>query len=173
MKQPIRMGVSSCLCGENVRYDGGNRLNNFVIKTLANKFELIHVCPETELGMGVPRETVDLEGQPEAPSMIGTTSRQDWTQPMNDWSQQRITKLAELNLCGFVFKKGSPSCGVRRVPVIQEDKEPLLQGRGLFAMAFIKAYPEIPVADELELEDPSMQDDFLKRVEKYARELSS
>ena len=169
MPRTIRIGVSSCLVGENVRYDGGNRLNSFVSDTLGHRFELISVCPESELGMGVPRETVDLEGNVNAPSMIGTHSRKDWTQLMNKWARQRIEGLAELNLCGFVFKKGSPSCGVRKVPVIQENREPLLEGKGLFAMAFMQAYPEIPVEDELNLEDPTVQQDFLNRVTHYAQ----
>jgi len=164
MTKTIRIGVSSCLLGENVRYDGGNRLNSFVAETLAQKFELVPVCPESELGMGVPRETVDLHGSIAAPDMIGTHSRKDWTRPMNNWAQRRIRELAELNLCGFVFKKGSPSCGVFRVPVIQENKEPLLEGRGLFAMAFMAANPEMPVEDELRLEDPAVQKKFIDRV---------
>ena len=155
--------------GENVRYDGGNRLNSFVTETLGSKFELIAVCPESELGMGVPRETVDLEGDVAAPSMIGTHTRKDWTQPMNDWAQQRVEELAGLKLSGFVFKKGSPSCGVYKVPVIQENREPLPEGRGLFAMAFMKANPEMPVEDELCLENPDTQRDFLRRVAMYSR----
>ncbi len=172
MTKAIRIGVSSCLLGENVRYDGGNRLNSFVAETLARKFEIVPVCPESELGMGVPRETVDLHGSIAAPAMIGTHSRKDWTRPMNNWAQRRISELAELNLCGFVFKKGSPSCGVFRVPVIQENKESLLEGRGLFAMAFMEANPEMPVEDELRLEDPSVQEKFLERVYSFARSIT-
>ena len=168
MTKTIRIGVSSCLLGENVRYDGGNRLNSFVSETLARQFELVPVCPESELGMGVPRETVDLCGNIAAPTMIGTHSRKDWTLQMNNWAQRRIRELAELNLCGFVFKKGSPSCGVFRVPVIQENQEPLLEGRGLFAMAFMEANPEMPVEDELRLEDPLLQKNFIDRIYFYS-----
>ncbi len=163
-KPTIRIGVSACLLGDKVRYDGDHRRNSFVADTLAAHFELVPVCPESELGMGVPRETVDLEGSIAAPNMIGTHTRKDWTQSMNDWAQQRIQDLNPLNLCGFVMKKGSPSCGVFRVPVIQENREPLLEGRGLFAMAYIKANPDVPVEDELRLEDHQVQEEFLKRV---------
>jgi len=163
-KPIIRIGVSSCLIGEKVRYDGDHRRNSYVADTLGELFELVAVCPESELGMGVPRETVDLEGSVAAPEMIGTNSRKDWTQPMNNWARKRIQELAPLNLCGFVMKKGSPSCGVYRVPVIQENREPLPEGRGLFAMAFMKENPDVPVEDELQLEDPRVREEFLKKV---------
>lgn len=163
-KPNIRIGVSSCLLGEMVRYDGNHRRNSYVTETLAEHFELISVCPESELGMGIPRETVDLEGDVAAPSMIGTHTRKDWTQAMNNWAQMRIQELAPLGLCGFVMKKGSPSCGVFRVPVIQDNREPLPEGRGLFAMAFMDANPEIPVEDELRLEDPAVRAEFLEKV---------
>lgn len=163
-KPTIRIGVSACLIGEKVRYDGDHRRNSYVADTLAEHFELVPVCPESELGMGVPRETVDLEGNVSAPLMLGTHTRKDWTQPMNQWAHKRIQELAPLNLCGFVMKKGSPSCGVYRVPVIQENREPLPEGRGLFAMAFMKANPDVPVEDELQLENPTVREDFLKRV---------
>ncbi len=168
-KPTIRIGVSACLLGEKVRYDGDHRLNSYVADTLAEHFELIPVCPESELGMGIPRETVDLVGEVAAPSMIGTHTRKDWTQAMNDWATRRIQELAPLNLCGFVMKKGSPSCGVFRVPVIQENGESLLEGRGLFAMAFMKANPDVPVEDELRLEDPQVREMFLKNVYKLYR----
>lgn len=165
MSRPIiRIGVSACLMGEKVRYDGNHRRNSFVTDILAEHFELVPVCPEAELGMGVPRETVDLEGDVAAPKMIGTHSRKDWTASMNDWTRQKIEELASLNLCGFVMKKGSPSCGVHRVPVIQENREPLSEGRGLFAMAYMKTCPDVPVEDELRLEDPQVQKEFLARV---------
>ena len=163
----IRIGVSACLNGEKVRYDGDHRRNHFVAETLAGLFELVPVCPESELGMGIPRETVDLHGSIDAPRMIGTHGHKDWTDAMNAWALKRIQGLAALNLCGFVFKKGSPSCGVRNVPLIQTDGEPLLEGRGLFVMAFTKTFPEIPIEDELKLEDSEVQKDFIRKV--YAR----
>ncbi len=165
MSKPIiRIGVSACLLGENVRYDGGHRRNSYVTETLAEHFELVPVCPESELGMGVPRETVDLEGDISAPQMIGTHTRKDWTQSMNCWALNKIQDLAPLALCGFVMKKGSPSCGVYRVPVIQENGESLPEGRGLFAQAYMRANPEIPVEDELRLEDPLVQAEFQAKV---------
>jgi len=163
-KPVIRIGVSACLLGEKVRYDGDHRRNSYVAETLAEHFELVPVCPESELGMGVPRETVNLEGDVAKPNMIGTHTRKDWTQSMNSWAQKRIQDLAPLGLCGFVMKKGSPSCGVFRVPVIQENREPLPEGRGLFAMAFINSNPDVPVEDELRLEDSRVREEFLKKV---------
>jgi len=163
-KPVIRIGVSACLIGEKVRYDGDHRRNSYVADILAEHFELVPVCPESELGMGVPRETVDLVGDVISPQMIGTHTRKDWTQSMNMWARQRISELAPLDLCGFVMKKGSPSCGVFRVPVIQENGEPLLEGRGLFAAAFMESNPDVPVEDELRLEDIAVQEKFLMNV---------
>ncbi len=172
MNPLIRIGVSACLVGQNVRYDGNHRLNHFVVDILGSRFELVPVCPESELGMGVPRETVDLVGKVEAPRMIGTNSQKDWTVPMKQWAQQRILELAPLNLCGFVMKKGSPSCGVIQVPVLQENQDPILEGRGLFAQAFMDANPLVPVVDELRLEDPAVQSEFLARVLAYHQSLT-
>lgn len=159
----IRIGVSACLVGQKVRYDGDHRRNSYVADILAEQFELVPVCPESELGMGIPRETVDLYGSPAAPLMIGIHSRKDWTLAMNEWTQNKIKELAPLNLCGFVMKKGSPSCGVFRVPIIQENSSPL-EGQGLFALAYMKVRPEVPVEDELHLEDPMVRKEFIKKV---------
>ena len=160
----IRIGVSACLIGEKVRYDGDHRRNSYVADILAEHFELVPVCPEFELGMGVPRETVDLKGSVASPNMIGTHTRKDWTESMNQWAQQRIDELAPLGLCGFVMKKGSPSCGVINVPVIQDNREAVLIGQGLFARAFMKANSGVPVEDELRLEDILVQEEFLMKV---------
>ncbi|MCP4291684.1 MAG: DUF523 domain-containing protein [bacterium] len=163
----IPLGISACLLGENVRYDGNHRRNNYVVETLGSQFELIPVCPESELGMGVPRETVDLEGDPHNPRMIGTHSRKNWTTGMNQWADNRVQQLSRLNLCGFVLKKGSPSCGVRNVPIIQRDNnqvsDPLL-GQGLFVIAIQKAEPNFPIEDELRLEEEQHRKEFIKKV---------
>jgi uncharacterized protein YbgA (DUF1722 family)/uncharacterized protein YbbK (DUF523 family) len=167
--QTIRVGVSSCLLGQEVRYDGGHKHDRYLTDTLARFFELVPVCPELEVGMGVPRETVRLEGEVEAPAMIAPRSGTDWTADMNRWSAIRVRELAGENLSGFIFKKKSPSCGVFRVPVRQAGGRPSAQGRGLFAAAFTTAFPLVPVEEEGRLCDPRLRENFLERVFAYHR----
>jgi uncharacterized protein YbgA (DUF1722 family)/uncharacterized protein YbbK (DUF523 family) len=165
----IRLGVSACLLGQKVRYDGGHKHSRYLTDTLADFFELVPVCPEAEVGMGIPRETVRLEGDIENPRMVAGKSRQDWTDPMNRYSRQRVRQLEEDKLSGFVFKKGSPSCGLFRVKVYGEKGMPLSKGRGLFAAEFSRKYPLVPVEDEGRLHDPALRENFLERVFAYHR----
>lgn len=167
--QPIRIGVSACLLGQKVRFDGGHKHNRYLTDTLAEFFELVSVCPEAEVGMGTPRETVRLEGDLEGPHMIAPRSGTDWTARMNQWSRRRARQMAEDNLSGFVFKKSSPSCGVFRVSVMQANGQPLAKGRGLFAAEFTRRYPLIPVEEEGRLYDPRLRENFLERVFAYHR----
>ncbi|MBU8870124.1 MAG: DUF523 and DUF1722 domain-containing protein [Gemmatimonadales bacterium] len=165
----IQIGVSACLLGQEVRYDGGHRRDNFITDTLGGFFELIPVCPESEIGMGTPRETITLAGDPGAPGLIAPDSGRNWTQEMGDWSNNRSRELAGEDLCGFVFKKNSPSCGLYKVPVIQENGETLPLGRGFFAASFVRFYPLVPVEDEERLSDAGLRENFLVRVFAYQR----
>ena len=165
----LRIGVSACLLGQMVRYDGGHKRNDYVTDTLGEVFDLVPVCPEAEVGMGTPRETIQLAGDPAAPNLVGTESGRDWTREMGDWSKNRSRELAGEDLCGFVLKKNSPSCGLFRVPVIQEKGEPLAVGRGLFAAAFVRAHPLIPVVDEEGLSEAVRRENFLEKIFAYQR----
>ena len=165
----LRLGVSACLLGEKVRYDGGHKHDRYLTDVLADHFELVRVCPEAEVGMGVPRETVRLDGDVDAPRMTASRSGKDWTGPMNAWARGRCRDLAPLDLDGFVFKKNSPSCGVHRVPVMQDTGMPLKQGRGLFAAAFTRAFPLVPVEEEGRLHDAPLRENFLERVFAFHR----
>ena len=165
----IRIGVSSCLLGQPVRYDGGHRHDSYVTDTLGGFFELVPVCPEVEVGMGTPREPIRLEGAPTAPDLIAPGSGRDWTREMGDWSRDRARGLAGEDLCGFVFKTNSPSCGLSRVPVIQENGQSLALGQGFFAAAFVRAHPLVPVAEEGRLSEASQRENFLARVFAYHR----
>lgn len=167
--QVIKIGVSACLMGQKVRFDGGHKHNRYLTDTLAEFFELVSVCPEAEVGMGTPRETVRLEGDLEAPRMIAPRSGKDWTEKMNQWSRRRSRQMEEDNLSGFVFKKNSPSCGVFRVSVMQANGQPLAKGRGLFAAEFTRRYPLVPVEEEGRLHDPRLRENFLERVFAYHR----
>jgi uncharacterized protein YbgA (DUF1722 family)/uncharacterized protein YbbK (DUF523 family) len=163
-EQTIRIGVSACLLGQKVRYDGGHKHNRYLTDTLARFFELVPVCPEQEVGMGIPRETVRLEGDVEAPSMIAPRSGRDWTGAMNRWARSRTRELEDDGLSGFVFKKKSPSCGLFRVAVVQASGQALQQGRGLFAAEFARRFPLVPVEEEGRLFDPRLRENFLERV---------
>ena len=160
----IRIGVSACLLGQEVRYDGGHSYEPYVAETLAGPCELISVCPEAELGMGTPRETVDLVGLVDEPHMVATHTRKDWTGPMNRWSAKRARELAAADLCGYVFKRNSPSCGVFRVKVHQEQGPVKRKGRGLFAAEFSQRFPLVPIEEEVRLRDPQLRENFIVRV---------
>ena len=164
-----RVGVSRCLIGDEVRYDGTHRLDETVVALLGPYVEWVPVCPEVELGMGIPREPVQLVGGAEGGSsrgrhlrLIGVLSGEDWTERMTVWARRRVSELTSLDLSGYVFKARSPSCGIDDVVVHDEDAE--RRGRGLFAQALIEALPSLPVADEASLADPAVRAGFLDLV---------
>jgi uncharacterized protein YbbK (DUF523 family) len=153
----IRVGVSQCLLGESVRYDGGHKLDRVLIEALGRYVEWVPVCPEVEVGLGTPREPMHLVGDPHAPRLVTITTGMDHTDPMTRFARQRVRELEALNLSGFVFKSASPSCGISGVPL----------GPGLFARAFMEHFPEVPVEEEGRLHDPQILKSFLERVFDY------
>lgn len=165
--EKIKIGISSCLLGEKVRFDGQGKYHWYVNEVLTQYFKYVPMCPELEVGMGVPRKSVRLEGKLESPRMIEPQSRTDWTDKMNRYSDKKIKALSELS--GFIFKKGSPSCGPFRVRVYQDTGIPLVKGRGLFAEAFSKEYPLIPFEDEGRLNDANLRENFIERIFAYHR----
>ena len=170
MNNKIKIGVSSCLIGEKVRWNGDHKQDRYVKDTLAKFFEYVSVCPEVEVGMGTPRETVALHGTLENPQMLGKKTRTNWTGRMKRYSKDRIKDLSKDDLCGFIFKSKSPSCGLGRIPVYDElDKNKTRPGNGLFANAFIKANPFVPTEDEGRLRDPKIRENFIVRVFCYSR----
>ncbi len=165
----MRLGVSACLMGDEVRYDGGHRRCPYLMDVLARYFTLVKVCPEVGVGMSTPRETVRLEGRANAPRMIASETGSDWTARMNRWSRTRVRELKGEDLCGFVFKKNSPSCGVFGVKVFDDKGRPGDSGSGLFALEFRRKNPLVPVEEEGRLEDPALRENFLERVFAYHR----
>ena len=165
----MRLGVSACLLGDEVRYDGGHRSYPYLVDTLARFFTLVKVCPEVGVGMSTPRETVRLEGRADAPRMIASETGRDWTARMNRWSRARARRLKDEHLCGFVFKKNSPSCGVFGVKIHDEKGRPGEFGSGLFVMAFRRRNPLMPMEEEGRLENPVRRENFLERVFAYHR----
>jgi uncharacterized protein YbgA (DUF1722 family)/uncharacterized protein YbbK (DUF523 family) len=165
----LRLGVSSCLLGEQVRFDGGHKHDRFLTDVLGRYVEWVPVCPELEVGMGVPREAVRLEGDVDTPRMVGTRTRTDHTSAMRRFVSVRVRQLAGLDLHGYVLKKGSPSCGMERVRVYGGGGMPARRGRGIFADAFMRAFPQLPVEEEGRLNDPVLRESFIERVFAYRR----
>ena len=166
----IKIGVSSCLLGEKVRWNGDHKQNHYVSEVLAKYFEYIPICPEMEVGMGVPRETVALYGNLEKSRMISKKTQTDWTKPMARYIKGRINTLPHDNLCGYIFKSKSPSCGLGRVPVYEKfGSNKVRHGPGMFAQAFTSKFPFIPTEDEGRLNDPKIRENFIVKVFSFAR----
>jgi uncharacterized protein YbbK (DUF523 family) len=160
----IRIGVSACLLGEKVRYDGGDKRDLYVTETLGRIFEYVSVCPEVDYGLSVPREALRLVGDPASPRLIAIETGADHTGGMRRWAEMRLTGLDRENLLGFIFKTRSPSCGVKEVQVYDAQGRPAAAGSGLFAAAFIHRNPLIPVIDEEDLRDAVLGANFLHEV---------
>jgi uncharacterized protein YbbK (DUF523 family) len=160
----IRLGISACLLGEPVRYDGGHQLDHYLKDTLGKYVEFVPVCPEVECGFGVPREIFRLVGNPVNPRLITTRTKQDFTERMEAWAKKRAAELEKEDLCGFVFKGGSPSSGMERVNVYNEKGIPTKKGVGLFARTFMERFPLTPVEEEGRLHDPLLRGNFIEKI---------
>jgi uncharacterized protein YbbK (DUF523 family) len=167
--EELRLGVSSCLLGESVRYDGGHKRDDYVVDTLGARFRLVPVCPEVEMGMSVPREPVQLVRAHGTLRMIGRDSGTDHTDEMNRFARQRANALRKLDLAGYVLKKGSPSCGMQGVQVSTDEGKSSVLGVGLFARALMEAIPLLPVEEEGRLADAVLRENFIVRVFAYHR----
>jgi uncharacterized protein YbgA (DUF1722 family)/uncharacterized protein YbbK (DUF523 family) len=165
----IKLGISSCLLGNNVRYDGGHAWDRFLTDTLGQFVEYIPVCPEVECGFSTPRESLRLVGSPDAPRLVTVRSGQDHTGRMLTWARGKVKDLEKENLCGFIFKSKSPSSGMERVKVYDEHGVPAKKGVGLFARAFMERFPLLPAEDEGRLHDPALRENFIERIFAYQR----
>lgn len=164
MDSTIKIGVSTCLLGEKVRFDGGHKHDHYITGTMGRFFTFVPVCPETECGLGTPREAMRLVGDVNKPRLITNKTDVDHTDKMLAWTTKRLLALEKEDLCGFVFKKDSPSSGLHRVKVYNDKGQPVKKGRGLFAAAFIKRFPRIPVEEEGRLNDPALRENFIEQV---------
>ena len=164
MEQRIRLGISTCLLGQNVRYDGGHKLDRFLTDTLGRYVEYVPVCPEVECGFDTPREAFRLVGNPESPRFVTSRTNEDFTERMMKWANKRVIELEREELCGFIFKSNSPSSGMERVKVYGEKGMPVKKGRGVFARMFMEHFPLIPVEDEGRLHDPILRENFIERI---------
>jgi len=165
----LRLGVSACLLGRPVRFDGGHKRDTFVTEALAPFADWVPVCPEDEAGLGTPREAMRLVRQNGGERLVAVRSQRDLTDTLTDFAATRMPQLAALNLDGFVLKKDSPSCGLVRVKVYSEHGVPERTGRGLFAQALCAAMPMLPVEEEGRLCDPVLRENFIERVYAFRR----
>jgi uncharacterized protein YbgA (DUF1722 family)/uncharacterized protein YbbK (DUF523 family) len=165
----LRLGVSACLLGQPVRFDGGHKRDTFLTGTLTRFVEWVSVCPEEEAGLGTPREAMRLVAQGGEHRLIAVRSRRDLTDALTEFAAVRVPQLAALDLDGFVLKKDSPSCGLLRVKVYSEHGLPARTGRGLFAETLCAALPMLPVEDEGRLCDPAIREHFIERIYAYRR----
>ncbi len=169
MPSKVKLGVSSCLLGEKVRYDRGHKRDGFITGTWGPHLTLVPVCPEAECGFGVPREPMRLEGDPRSPRLLTVHTRQEHTELLLRWAEKRLADLDAEDLWGFIFKSGSPSCGPARVKVYGARGASLKRGTGLFAARFMDRFPLLPVADEVRLHDPQIRENFIARVFTFKR----
>lgn len=164
----IKIGVSSCLLGENVRWDGNHKRDSFLADIFGQYVTWVPVCPEVEIGMGIPRETVHLVGQ-DKPRMLGTRTKTDWTARMLSYAEKKMNVLEKMGLSGFILKKGSPSCGLRNVLLRTEKGLPAGRGSGLFADRLLQRFPSLPIEDEGRLNSPVIRENFIVRVFAFQR----
>lgn len=168
--EKILLGISSCLLGNKVRYDGQHKYDHFLAATLGEFVEYTPVCPEVECGLPVPREAMRLVGNPENPRLVTIKEKADHTDRMKSWGEKRLEKLAELPMCGFIFKSRSPSSGMERVKVYHEKGgTPAKTGVGIFAHMFMKRFPFLPVEEDGRLQDPALRENFIERIFVYKR----
>lgn len=164
MLTKIKLGISACLLGQKVRFDGGHKLDRFITETLGKFVEFVPVCPEVECGLGVPREAMHLVAAPDGPRLVTVRTGVDHTERMLAWAQKRLKELEREELCGFIFKSDSPSSGMERVKIYHGPGRVSKTGVGLFAREFMRHFPLLPVEEEGRLHDPGLRENFLERL---------
>jgi uncharacterized protein YbgA (DUF1722 family)/uncharacterized protein YbbK (DUF523 family) len=166
----IPVGISSCLVGDQVRFDGGHKRNRFITDVLGDYVEWVKSCPEVGAGMGVPRESIRLvRGADGGVRVVGNRTATDWTDRIDAYSTGRVAELSRMRLRGYVLKKDSPSCGMERVRLYDDNDVPDRSGVGLFARALMDRLPNLPVEEEGRLNDPRIRENFITRVFAYDR----
>jgi len=168
----IAVGVSSCLLGEMVRYDGGHKRSRWLTDVLGGYLRWVSVCPELEIGLGVPRPSLRLESSEAGPRLIELKTGRSLTQRMQEYAHARVEELAGLGLRGYVLKKDSPNCGMERVKVYDAGGVPAKNGVGIYAAVLAAALPNLPLEEEGRLEDPRLRENFAVRLFAYDRWLA-
>jgi uncharacterized protein YbgA (DUF1722 family)/uncharacterized protein YbbK (DUF523 family) len=163
-----KIGISTCLMGEKVRYDGGHKLDRFIRNTLGKYVRFFPVCPEVECGMSVPREALRLEGDADNPRLMTQKTRRDYTEQMQEWGRNKLNELEKENLDGYIFKSKSPSSGMQRIKVYNDKGHPAPNGVGIWARMFMDHFPLLPVEDDGRLNDPVLRENFISRIFVFA-----
>lgn len=164
----ILIGTSSCLLGENVRFDGGHKKDKFITGALAEYVDFYKVCPEADIGLGIPRPPIRLVGDTDSPEVVEVKNpEKNYTKKLTSYSSKKVKQLPLLT--GYILKSKSPSCGMTRVKVYQANGLPSQPGVGIFAKALLKQYPALPVEEEGRLNDPHLRENFIERVFIYRR----
>lgn len=163
-----KLGISACLMGDEVRFNGGHKESHLCTRELTEYFEFVTACPEVAIGMGIPREPIRLVGDPQNPQAIGTVNSElNVTQPLAEYGAQMAEELGDI--CGYIFMQKSPSCGLERVKVYRENGAPVDGGgRGVYAQAFCERHPNLPVEEDGRLNDAVLRENFITRVFAYA-----
>ena len=161
---PIKIGIAGCLLGNEVRWNGGHKFDSFIVNTLGQYVDFVTVCPEAECGLGIPRETMDLAGDPAAPRLIRTKTKEDKTEQMRGWAEKRLKALAGEDLCGYIFKTKSPSCGMHGLRVFADQKKDFYNGVGIFTRMFMDYFPRLAFIDEGMLRDPGLRETFIEQI---------
>jgi uncharacterized protein YbgA (DUF1722 family)/uncharacterized protein YbbK (DUF523 family) len=164
MLTKIKLGISACLLGEEVRFDGGHKLDRFITETLGKFVDFVPVCPEVECGLGIPREAMHLVAAPDGPRLVTVRTGVDHTERLLAWARKRVEELEREELCGFIFKSDSPSSGMERVKIYSGKGMAAKTGVGLFAREFMHHFPLLPVEEEGRLHDPGLRENFLERL---------
>ena len=169
LSEKITIGISSCLLGEKVRFDGGHKLDHYLKNTLGAHVAWIPVCPEVETGFPVPREAMRLVGDKSSPRLVTVRSGVDHTDRMMTWAERKLEEIEKHDLCGFIFKSRSPSSGMRGVKVYNVSGVPTFAGVGIFARLFMDRFPFMPVEDDGRLHDPALRENFIERIFVFRR----
>ena len=164
MEDKIKLGISACLLGQKVRYDGGHKWDRYLTDTLGQYVTYVPVCPEAECGLGIPREAMRLVDAPDAPRLLTTRTNVDHTDRLVGWAKNRVKELERENLCGFIFKSKSPSSGMQRVKIYNDKGILIKTGSGIFAKIFMEHFPLVPVEEEGRLHDPKLRENFIERI---------
>jgi uncharacterized protein YbgA (DUF1722 family)/uncharacterized protein YbbK (DUF523 family) len=169
LPQRPKLGISACLLGDPVRYNGGHKASRLCSQSLAHYFDFVPLCPEVAIGLGIPRQPIRLVGDPQAPHAVDSGPRQrDHTEPLAEFGELMAHQLGEI--CGYIFMQKSPSCGLERVKVYQSNGRAAEGGgRGIYASAFCARHPDLPVEEDGRLNDPVLRENFLTRVYAYAQ----
>lgn len=167
--RPPRLGISACLLGREVRYDGGHKRDPFLVDVLGRFVEWVPVCPEAEAGFGTPREPMRLVRRPDGVRVLTVKTGVDVTRTLDAFAARRVGELADEDLSGYVLKKDSPSCGMERVKVYGASGPAARTGSGRFAARLRERLPALPVEEEGRLSDPRLRDNFIERIFAYRR----